>query len=163
MNEKIYDLDGNLSTPAVKLSHKRKTPHILNRFLSDSYKSTNLQLIKEVATANGLSSDENHLSSSSTEYAKSSLRDLLMNPKRMVENNNSTCSNNNKSMRSSFSLDELSTSLNSASIMHQYTNDHVSNTKTHEFQTMNSNVVSTQLVSHKSPKKVNFGDISSLI
>ncbi len=89
-----------------------------------------------------------------SEEEKCSLRDLLMDPKRMATGN-STCSNI-KLMRSSFSLDELSTSFSSASVKYN-------ESKLQDNLTSNNQSVTLKTEKKSNASKVNFGDISSLI
>lgn len=115
---------------------KRKT-HLSNRFLNESFnlKSSNLHLIEEVENNNS-SSFRSPLESEETAFdtTKANLRELLISK---TSSHDSTCSN--KSVRSSFSLNDLST---------QFSN-----------QVPSFNYMSPP----KPSKKINFGDVSSLI
>jgi len=137
VNDQICD--PNSSQQAAAKVEKRKS-HLSNRFLNESFKSTNLDLIQEVAYVK----DEESLMLQHQEVAKYYLKNST------ESSQNSTCSNE-KSMRSALSLDELSSVFNNSASMNF--NQLVTQKKE----------PSTQMESRKSTKKINFSDISSLI
>jgi len=155
-NDQVNDLSQIQSTPI----QKRKT-HLSNRFHSESFNSkaptSNLHFIQEVPT-----DTQNHQIHSVKSEAtnchhgvytagpNSNLRDLVI--AKSTDQNDSTCSNKS-SVRSSFSLDELSTSINSTQFNQSL--------RTAAQKTINTTESSPVAV--KPIKKINFGDISSLI
>jgi len=134
INDQMSDVCNSISMQSPAKVNRRK-PHLLNIFLNDSYKASNLHLIEEVTPSMG---EESQILIKSEE-AKSCFKDLSMDSKRMA-NSNSTCSNI-KPMRSSFSLEELSSSFNSASVQYN-------ESKFYE------NATNVQLIPPKSEKKI---------
>lgn len=160
-NDQVNDLSHSIQSTPIQ---KRKT-HLSNRFHSESYNSkaptSNLHLIREVPNDN-VSHHINSVKSEATNGSLqqntchqgmniSNLRDLLI--AKSTNQNDSTCSNKS-SVRSSFSLDELSTSINSTHLNQSFTNQSAAHTNTNE---------SPVAVKQEPVKKINFGDISSLI
>ncbi len=157
-SDQVNDLNHSIQSTPIQ---KRKT-HLSNRFHNESFnsKASNLHLIQEVPNdihhINSVKSEETNGSGGGSarvhtnaysEVHASNLKDFLI---AKTNQNDSTCSN--KSVRSSFSLDELSTSINSTHFNQSFTNQAAQQHQQQQQQSV-----------PKPVKKINFGDISSLI
>lgn len=164
-SDQSSDLSHSIQSTPIQ---KRKT-HLSNRFHNESFNSSkaptsNLHLIREVPNDNQQSQNINSVKSEACTNGSahdqhgmntaSNLRDLLI--AKSPNQNDSTCSNKS-SVRSSFSLDELATSINSTHFNQSFTNQAAAHTNT------NNNVSPVAVVKQEPVKKINFGDISSLI
>lgn len=168
-SDQSNDLSHSIQSTPIQ---KRKT-HLSNRFHNESFNSSkpatsNLHLIREVPNDNQQSHHINSVKSEACTNGSlhnhqhhqqginttSNLRDLLI--AKSTNLNDSTCSNKSL-VRSSFSLDELSTSINSTHFNQSFTNQAAAYTNTI------NNVSPVVVVKQEPVKKINFGDISSLI